>query len=560
MNLLGKACDKNFWKEVREKDCYAFFREQVEHCYHEKYESAEYTADKYSEFKMFFTTGNRTVYEKHFFDKSMAMNSAALLALIYPDEDKYINALMDLIFTICDRYTWCLPAHQGQNEYNDNSHIDLFAAETAFSLAEIYTLLGDRLDSVIKSRIETEIKRRVFDSYEAEAPYKHWEHCTNNWAAVCTASVAGAYMLMKPERVESLLPRFERAMECFLSGYKDDGVCSEGCGYWNYGFGYFVMYADMIKSFTSGKIDHFANPKVKSISMFIQNMFLSEDTSVSFSDAGKSARYALGIVHYLKKIYPDDVLVYDLEYSTILLSDARISYALRSATWFEPEYAAHPDEINADKVFVANDTEWLIKRNAKFGFAGKGGNNAEFHNHNDVGSFIIAKDGNHIFTDPGSAVYTRQYFVRETRYDVLETQSLGHSVPIINGVAQKAGEQYCARGFKFENDVFSFDMSDAYGILELKALNRSFSFSDSAVTLCDKFDFDSDSEVTERFILTCKPEVCDGYFVADGVKVSASAYESFEISSVTLTRGSKIYILDFKLARNADSFNMKIEM
>ena len=39
MNLLGKACDKNFWKDVRDKDFYAFFREQVEHCYHEKYES-----------------------------------------------------------------------------------------------------------------------------------------------------------------------------------------------------------------------------------------------------------------------------------------------------------------------------------------------------------------------------------------------------------------------------------------------------------------------------------------------------------------------------------------
>ena len=209
---------------------------------------------------------------------------------------------------------------------------------------------------------------------------------------------------------------------------------------------------------------------------------------------------------------------------------------------------------------MANDTEWLIKRNAKFGFAGKGGNNAEFHNHNDVGSFIIAKDGNHIFTDPGSAVYTRQYFASGTRYDVLETQSLGHSVPIINGMGQKAGREYLAREFDFKDNVFSFDISEAYGNAALKSLKRSFHFSDSAVTLCDKFDSTADLEITERFVFNCKVEVCDGYFEADGIKVTPNAYASFEISSVTLTRGNELYILDFKLGSGTSEFVLNIEI
>jgi hypothetical protein len=318
------------------------------------------------------------------------------------------------------------------------------------------------------------------------------------------------------------------------------------------------MYADMIKTFTDGRVNHFANPKVKAISTFIQNMFLSGNSSVSFSDSGKSAKYALSIVHYLKKTYPADVFAYDLAYSSIWLSDARISYALRAATWFDPEFAEHPDDIASDSVFFAKDTEWLIKKTAKYGFAAKGGNNKEFHNHNDVGSFIVAKNGKHIFTDPGSAIYTKQYFESKTRYDFLETQSLGHSVPIVNGCAQKVGAEYRAEKLSFENNVFSMDISAAYGIDNFKNLQRRFELSEGTVTLVDEFD--GVGEVTERFILTCEPQFCQGYFAADGVKITPNAYDEYEITKVKLTRGEDIYILDFKLSKNEKIFALKIEV
>ena len=89
------------------------------------------------------------------------MYSSALLALIYPEEDKYLIKLMDAIYAICDEYTWCLPAHQGKLEPNNNTKIDLMAAETGFTLAEIYTLLNDRLEPLIKNRILAETERRI---------------------------------------------------------------------------------------------------------------------------------------------------------------------------------------------------------------------------------------------------------------------------------------------------------------------------------------------------------------------------------------------------------------
>ena len=137
MNLLGKAMDKNFWKEVREKECFTKYREELFYLWKTECEDKETMALRYSDFKLYWVTGDRGVYERTYFSRRKAMDCAALLSLIYPEEEKYLIKLMDVIYAICDEYTWCLPAHQGQLEPNNNVRIDLFASETGFALSEI---------------------------------------------------------------------------------------------------------------------------------------------------------------------------------------------------------------------------------------------------------------------------------------------------------------------------------------------------------------------------------------------------------------------------------------
>ena len=50
-------------------------------------------------------------------------------------------------------------------EHNDNTFLDLFASETGFALSEIDYLLGERFDPLVRARIETELNRRVIDSF-----------------------------------------------------------------------------------------------------------------------------------------------------------------------------------------------------------------------------------------------------------------------------------------------------------------------------------------------------------------------------------------------------------
>ena len=72
-----------------------------------------------------------------------------------------------------------------------------------------------------------------------------------------------------------------------------------------------------------------------------------------------------------------------------------------------------------------------------------GGHNAQSHNHNDVGNFLVFADGQPVLVDPGAPTYTAQTFSAR-RYDIWAFQSGFHNLPTINGVMQSAGRQFAA--------------------------------------------------------------------------------------------------------------------
>lgn len=499
-HLLDKAMDKSFWTEVREKDCFKKYREELFYLWGEKVEDKIIPALKYSDFKLFWTTGDRKMYESAYFGRRQALSAAALLSLIYPDEEKYINKTMDLLYNVCEEYTWCLPAHHKVLDELNPIRIDLFAAETGFALAEIYTMLEDRLDPLVKRVVKEQINRRIIESImNVDTSYYTWESGKTNWTSVCMGSVGCTFMLMRPDLVEAMKPRFDSAMECYLSGFNDDGICLEGCGYWHYGFGFFTVYADMIRKYTNGTTDYFKYEKVKKISQFIQNIFLSASSCVSFSDGGRSCCYHLGLCHYLKDEYPDDVIVFSPKYSYNYDNCARFCLHLRSAIWMNENYLSDEAPDAAGENF-APDSQWFIKRTAAYGFAAKGGHNAEPHNHNDVGCFIFAKNGEQMIMDLGAGVYNRQYFSKERYTLFLETQSKGHSVPIINGIYQSEGAEFKASDCRYENGIFSMDIAGAYKVQGFRSARRSFSFTDDSVTLTDEFVYDGEGDIVERMV------------------------------------------------------------
>ena len=523
MNLLGKATEPAFWAEVREKEvCRPMLEALVKNWEQESGESIP--ALNYSAYRRFHYDGDRTEYETPYFRRRRALATTAVLCLVYPERGEYLVRLMDLIYAVCDEYTWCLPAHQTELGVNNNRHIDLFAAETGMCLAEIYTLLGDRMEPLIADRIRVEIDRRVIQSFLDTRFF--WERVGMNWAAVCAGSVGCTFMLMRPDLMPDVEERICSAMKFFLGGFGPDGVCEEGFSYWCYGFGFFTVWADMYRTFTDGKEDWFKLDKVKAVAPFLSRMYLTEGCTVSFSDTGRTGRYNLGVLHYLKDEYPDDVVVPDPAYSELMDGCGRWCTFLRTFTWMKDAYLTDGKDGGDDMTYYAPSVCWLVKRGGAYSFAAKGGHNAEPHNQHDVGSFILAKNGHQILTDPGGGVYTRQYFTPAVRYDGVACGSRGHSVPFFGTDAdrtekgkhygyQKDGKQFCARDVVFTGDTFTMDIGPAYGEAFVRRVMRTFTFGENSFTLRDEFDVDAGIPVTERLVSLTPFTLGEGMAITD---------------------------------------------
>ena len=166
-------------------------------------------------------------------------------------------------------------------------------------------------------------------------------------------------------------------------------------------------------------------------------------------------------------------------------------------------------------------------------FAAKGGNNAEQHNHNDCGSYILNIDGYPVVVEIGAPEYTKDFF-RENRYQYLAARTLGHSLPIVNGREQAAGPQYAAKvigcELRPEHVEFSVDLAECYpSDAHCAELIRGFSFDKVRGCLEIKEYFDlSVHQSFETSVLTEDPAEMDGLSAVIHAKAGDVLVRPFE--------------------------------
>ena len=147
-------------------------------------------------------------------------------------DDKWIEAVEDAIWAICDEFTWALPAHISDQQKSDISEIktnlDLFSCETAFALSEIYYVFNHRLSPLVKKRIYYEIFDRIINPYIE----KKTKWPANNWSAVCSSGIIAAVIYLDcKEEFDKIIDDITDSMNVFLSSYRDDGCCLEAVSY-----------------------------------------------------------------------------------------------------------------------------------------------------------------------------------------------------------------------------------------------------------------------------------------------------------------------------------------
>ncbi len=507
------------------------------------------TDELYLEFSR---NGNRTNYEAQ--DKALTERlRVTVLAECIEDKGRFIDDIEARIRQTCQLKAWTLPAHDGALKcFKGHEYIvNIQCARKAWDMACYSWVLGDRLSGETQSLIRRNVERRVLEPakqmYLGQQKRHTWVYSKGNHNPVCHSRVTGAALALLDDREERALylAAAEHFSQNYLNGFTADGYCSEGLHYWNYGFGRFLTLVETAHQATEGKLDLLQLPNAESAAKFGWNTQLTQKLSPAFSDChvdeipnpdmvwyiGRRLVLPSGVSNYVPgagdTVLPDN-LIYAFPNSATAVDLAPTSGGLALRSWFA-------------------DGQLLITRPASksdgiLSVAMKGGHNAEFHNHNDVGSFVVAVRDEALIVDPGREIYTRKTFGKN-RYDRATNNSFGHSVPVVANKLQRAGRQARARivrkEFSPESDYLEIDYASAYDVNALESLTRSFHYDrhgQGGLTIRDRVRFATPNDFESAIISFGEVELLsdDTFLIigrSEALKVSFdSPNESYEIT------------------------------
>ena len=441
----------------------------------------------------FSRTGNRSRWQRVASSRRSRIGLFTVAECL-ENHGRFITDLEKVIAAVCSERTWVYPAHDRSlgNFKGKTIDIDLASSYVGWEMATAKYLLGDKLSVKTRKLIDANLRKRIFDPYMAMVGGKRranwWMSTTNNWNAVCLAGVTGAALANIESPVErgKYVAAAMKYSRSFLAGFTSDGYCSEGLGYWSYGFGNYVQLAETIWQATGGQIDMMEAGNVKAPAMFPWRIEIINGVSPAFADCSVGTRASKDMVHFLSRRYSlgadpaDDksLIGYKgrLPLTMIFSFPSSISAIHKGAAAAGPGLRTWFDKAG---VLIGRPGP---KSKCLIGVALKGGHNAEHHNHNDVGSYLVVLGKTPVLVDPGSEVYTSRTFSSK-RYDSGVLNSLGHPVPRIAGKLQRSGRRckgvVLKTEFADDADTLVLDIRSAYGknVPQLEKLNRTFVYS-----------------------------------------------------------------------------------
>lgn len=419
-----------------------------------------------------------------------------MLAECMENKGRFVPAICKGVEEMCRQKPWSIPAHDRdlKNYKGTDYSVDLVVATSGNAFAQCLYLLGDKLPAETRALAMCAFREKVFRPIrrcvERGKPF-WWLKSTNNWNSVCLAGVTGAALALLPDREERafFVAVAEMYQEYGMKGYADDGYCSEGVGYYNYGFGAYITLREEVCRATQGKVDFFRSPKFVNIARYGENIEILNGVCPAYSDCHTDATPDRFITDYCARaLNPTDTPEQCRLPSMGNLSLRMIGMFPRQAWKVEMtpemrqalETGSDPLRTRYEQsgIFIARP----LQNYCRMGVSFKGGNNAENHNHNDVGSYAVVLGKQLIAGEMGGPhSYPGDFFGgRAYRYPI--KNSFGHPVPLVDGRMQREGRN--ARGVVKEQkesnqqDSYVIDLSSAYtDVKPLQKLLRSFVYS-----------------------------------------------------------------------------------
>lgn len=477
-----------------------------------------------------FPVWDQKLYDRVFTDgdtqsgKDMINNRLKCLSILVwagclENKGRFTKMVKDAIYDIMKQKTWVNPKHYYKHNYK--GFVELATALNAVHLSQAVYLLDDKLPAKLRTDLLAELYTRAFHPLLGTITGKNKDHWwltgTNNWNAACLDGVTCAALTLIPDKLEraKYAAIAERYIQNFIAGFLDDGYCTEGLGYYNFGIMHYITLREKLWLDTGGKLDLFQQSpeKIYKIACFPSSLEIINGIYPAIADCKTGSSPSRNIMRYLNRTVglqlPSDK--YYNEGLTFNMSDCIINVFPR-ATKLDKQTAVNKEKETLRSYFpygglliVRTDP----KSSYKMGVALKGGNNNEHHNHNDIGSYTMVVGKETMIEDPGLVPYDSRTFSPE-RYTAFKTlASYGHPVPYVAGMEQIDGKKAEAKIIKTEfsesTDIFAFDFTSAYPVSSLKQLTRTFVFhragEQPALEVVDKYSF-SKPEAFETALIT----------------------------------------------------------
>ncbi len=405
-----------------------------------------------------YETGSLRDFQLAYFERVKALETL-LYAEVLEGEGRFIRDIANGVWAICEQTTWAQPAHLNVEipgaglPTRDHPILALLATETAATLAAVHYFVVDELNAInpqFGPRMREEVRHHILTPYLERTDYwwmAYEKPFTNNWSPWITSNYLLCALVFSESDAElaAYVLKAVDVLDHFLNVYPDDGGCEEGPAYWDHGSGRLLDCLRLLDQATNGFINIYDEPLVREMGNFMWYASIHPPWYVNFADA--LARYkpdASTLFRYGQAVDSDNLMAFAATkplkpYFSMPRSEYLFLRQLPNM-FVRAELEAYDQEFQPSDFVVLPDLETAYVRQSTdtgegFYLAAKGGYNAESHNHNDVGSYIVFLDGEPLLIDVGVGTYTSKTF-SEQRYEIWSMQSSYHNLPDINGASQ----------------------------------------------------------------------------------------------------------------------------
>lgn len=488
--------------------------------------------------------GNRGIYKPRYY-RTMDRLERFIIAECLENKGRFVPQVEVYMDSIMAMKSWLHPNHDDdENGVLEGRRvgIDLGARKFGLVLAMGDALLQDKISPAHRERVAKQLHWRITESYlqSAKGPRAEdgesngWLNTKSNWNSVCNSGTVFATIVSSKDRMERIatVGTSLNSTVYYLSGFGADGYCSEGTGYWNYGFSHYFYLAEILYDYTDGMIDlyKFNTPeKLENIANFPENFQIQNGLYAPFSDGVTRVKegndnfaYVMAAKHYGAR-KPSYYCV-DEGVMQLVLWNEKESYICGAS-----------EDTKQPKYTYFDDFGVVISRGQQtenpFSISIKAGHNSENHNHNDVGTYVIVMGDDIISGDIGAPSYTAGSFSKDNP----ARTSWGHPVPRVNNTLQSKGRTFSGKvlstSFTDTKDEATMDLLAAYEVSALTTLTRSMTNDKSGkgiITVTDHFEASQAVEFGTAIMVNVAYEIIDNKTI---ILTSENQRVKVEISS-----------------------------